>query len=97
MSTAAAPSSASRGSPLGRIVGLTVLLGLSVLLYRWVWIDGVRPGWADAIAFSVTLICLASGARLLVESFDRKALGARMEVEGDPTVRETGQIGRAHV
>lgn len=91
MSTATVPPAAPKGSPLGRILGVATLIGLSALLLNWVMSHDVHLDWADAMAFAITLIGTAGGVRLVVDTFDRKALGARMEVEGDPTAREAGQ------
>jgi hypothetical protein len=55
----------------------------------WLWHGHVYiTRWADEAALCVALICVLAAGRLLYESFDRRLLGERMQVEGESTPKE---------
>ena len=52
---------------------------------------GAELRWSDQVAVIVAFMCLASGARIMFESFNSRALGQRLQVEGDSTPKEAAQ------
>ncbi|HEY3814728.1 MAG TPA: hypothetical protein VGL66_16025 [Caulobacteraceae bacterium] len=73
------------------IVMLIYYVAVSAGAY-WLWHGHVYiTRWADDAALAVGLICVLVAARLLYESFSKVLLSDRMQVEGDPTRRETNQ------
>jgi hypothetical protein len=59
----------------------------------WLWRGGHVwiTRWADQAALCVALVCVLAAGRLLYESFNRRLLGDRMQVEGESTPQETTQ------
>ena len=73
------------------IVMLIYYVAVSAGVY-WLWHGHVYiTRWADEAALCVALICVLAAGRLLYESFNRRLLGDRLQVEGESTPREAAQ------
>ncbi len=58
----------------------------------WIWFThAAGVDWIDALTLGLSLVCLLGATRLIFESFNRRALAVRMQVEGETTPKETGQ------
>jgi hypothetical protein len=73
---------------LMRVVVLSI--AAAGLIYALLTYGGALS-WADQTAFLVAFMCVASAVRLMLESFNRRSLGALMRVEDAATSKEVAQ------
>lgn len=75
-----------------RMIGGMVIGAAAV----WFYFSFARElRWSDLLALTIALVCGIGAVRLFLDSFNRRALGAMMEVEGESSDEETTQA-RGH-
>jgi hypothetical protein len=89
MTTAPAPDPRLAAARRTRMIVMLIYYVVLCAGAYWLWHGHVYiTRWVDDAALGVALVCVLAAGRLLYESFNRRLLGDRLQVEGESTPRE---------